>query len=170
MTIQDWGAIGELIGSFGVLLSLIYLGLQVRQVRRQARFDSELHLTDQMAKHTEQMGRDPDLARLVELANTNPAQLNGDERRRAMWWQVSFFHMCEGLYHRYQNGQISRDSWEPYERGLAGLIDTEFFLEWWATDHNLLYTDSFRNYIDHELPNVKLRWNYPESDLNRDAE
>ena len=161
MTIQDWGAIGELIGSFGVLVSLIYLGVQVRQVRQQTRFDSELHLTDQMAKHTEQMARDPDLARLVELANNNPTQLNEDERRRVMWWQVSFLHMCEGLYHRYENNQISRDSWEPYERGLAGLFSTEFLPEWWSTDQNLLYTDSFRSYIDQELPNVKRRWNYP---------
>ena len=60
MSIQDWGAVGELIGSLAVLISLVYLAVQVRHVRKQARLDSELHLTDQMAKHTEQMGRDPE--------------------------------------------------------------------------------------------------------------
>lgn len=31
MTIQDWGAIGEMIGGFAVIFSLIYVGSQIRQ-------------------------------------------------------------------------------------------------------------------------------------------
>jgi len=161
MSIQDWAAVGELIGSLAVLISLVYLAVQVRHVRKQARLDSELHLTDQMAKHTEQMGRDTDLARIVELANNSPEELTEDERRRAMWWQTSFLHMCEGLYNRHKDGQLSNEAWEPYERGLAGLFNTEFLQSWWATDQKLLYTKSFQEYVDKELPKVKHRWNHP---------
>jgi len=164
MTIQDWGAIGEILGSAGVLLSLIYLALQIRIFRKQARLDSELHLTDQMARHTEQMGRDPELARIVELCNTDPSMLNEDEARRALWWQVSFLHMCEGLYHRHRNGLVSDDAWIPYERGLAGLVETEFLSGWWSTNQKMLFTDSFQNYIDEELPRVKNKWSYPNAD------
>lgn len=166
MTIQDWGAIGELIGSIAVLVSLIYLSIQIRHMRRQARFDSELHLTDQMARHTEQMGRDPELARIVELANTNPSELSEDERRRAVWWQMSFLHMCEGLYRRYENGQVSQGAWAPYERGLAGIFDSEFTPKWWITQ-KVLFTDSFQNYIDTELPLVSSRWKHV--DLKSDS-
>jgi len=35
MTIQDWGAIGELVGGVAVIVTLIYLALQVRQNTRQ---------------------------------------------------------------------------------------------------------------------------------------
>ena len=168
MTIQDWGAVGELIGSAGVLVSLIYLSVQIRLVRKQTTLDSELHLTDQMSRHIEQMGRDPELARIVELANTNPSQLNEDESRRAMWWQISFLHMCEGLYHRFKNGHVSRDAWAPYERGLAGLFETDFLPKWWATSQKLLYTDSFQKYIDEELPKVASKWKYDSADTSTD--
>lgn len=35
MTIQDWGAIGEIIGAIAVVASLIYLAIQIRQNTRQ---------------------------------------------------------------------------------------------------------------------------------------
>ena len=31
MTIQDWGALGEIIGGFGVIITLLYLATQIRQ-------------------------------------------------------------------------------------------------------------------------------------------
>ncbi len=34
MTIQDWGAIGELVGGAAVLVALVYLALQIRQTQR----------------------------------------------------------------------------------------------------------------------------------------
>ena len=35
MSIQDWGAIGEIIGALAVVASLIYLATQIRQNTRQ---------------------------------------------------------------------------------------------------------------------------------------
>ncbi len=35
MTIQDWGAIGELVGGVAVIVTLIYLAFQIRQNTRQ---------------------------------------------------------------------------------------------------------------------------------------
>ena len=154
------GAIGEVLGSVAVLISLIYLAFQVRQTRDQTRLDSELHLTDQMALHTEKMALDPELARIIEIANTNPSELTEDERRRAMWWQVSYLHMNEGPFRRYEKGLLSAEAWEPYERGLAGMFATEFLPQWWATDMSRLYTESFRAYIDQQLPRVQARWSH----------
>ena len=31
MTLQDWGAIGEVIGGVAIIFSLIYVGIQVKQ-------------------------------------------------------------------------------------------------------------------------------------------
>jgi hypothetical protein len=35
MTIQDWGALGELVGAIAVVASLVYLAIQIRQNTRQ---------------------------------------------------------------------------------------------------------------------------------------
>jgi len=36
MSITELGALGEFVGAFGVVASLVYLGLQVRQVKKGA--------------------------------------------------------------------------------------------------------------------------------------
>ena len=35
MTIQDWGAIGEIVGGVGVIVTLLYLATQIRQNTKQ---------------------------------------------------------------------------------------------------------------------------------------
>ncbi len=41
LSIQDLGALGEFIGAFGVVASLIYVGLQIKQTRNVVMADSE---------------------------------------------------------------------------------------------------------------------------------
>ena len=41
MTIQDWGAIGEIIGAIAVVVSLIYLAIQIRQNTHQIALSME---------------------------------------------------------------------------------------------------------------------------------
>ncbi len=41
MTIQDWGAIGEIVGAAAVLISLVYLAKQIRQNTRQLKASIE---------------------------------------------------------------------------------------------------------------------------------
>ena len=40
MTIQDWGAVGEILGAIGVVVTLIYLARQIRENSRQMRVGS----------------------------------------------------------------------------------------------------------------------------------
>ena len=44
MSIQDWGAIGEIVGAFAVVLTLVYLSVQLRQTADSLRAASMLSL------------------------------------------------------------------------------------------------------------------------------
>ncbi len=46
MFIQDWGAIGEVVGAIGVILTLIYLATQIRQNTRQMRSEGHRGITE----------------------------------------------------------------------------------------------------------------------------
>ena len=43
MTIQDWGALGEIIGALAVVASLVYLAVQIRQNSRQLAHSARAH-------------------------------------------------------------------------------------------------------------------------------
>ncbi len=63
MNIMELGAIGELVGGVAVLVTLVYLAVQVRQGRRDLRLQAEFHLADRAASNTLQYALSPDLAR-----------------------------------------------------------------------------------------------------------
>ncbi len=46
MSIQDWGAIGEVVGAIAVIVTLIYLATQIRQNTRQMRSEGHVRITD----------------------------------------------------------------------------------------------------------------------------
>lgn len=46
MSIQDWGAVGEVISAIGVVVTLIYLSTQIRQNTRQLRSEGHQAITD----------------------------------------------------------------------------------------------------------------------------
>ncbi len=46
MSIQDWGAIGEVVSAIGVIATLLYLTTQIRQNTRQMRSEGHQAITD----------------------------------------------------------------------------------------------------------------------------
>ena len=62
MTLQDWGALGELIGGGTIIVSLIYVGLQIKQSTAAARAATSQSFGSQysacMFKITEAVFRD----------------------------------------------------------------------------------------------------------------
>ena len=46
MSIQDWAAIGEIVGAIAVLVTLIYLTAQIRQNTRQIRSEGHARIAD----------------------------------------------------------------------------------------------------------------------------
>ena len=62
MTLQDWGALGELIGGVAIIVSLIYVGLQVRQSTHATRAATSQAFTDQYMSAISPL-QDPDFSR-----------------------------------------------------------------------------------------------------------
>ena len=46
MSIQDWGAIGEIVGAGAVIITLLYLATQIRQNSSQIRSEGHVRVTD----------------------------------------------------------------------------------------------------------------------------
>ena len=46
MTIQDWGAVGEIVSAIGVIVTLVYLATQIRQNTRQIRSEGHQAIAD----------------------------------------------------------------------------------------------------------------------------
>ena len=71
MSIQDWGAIGEIVGALAVVASLIYLAVQIRQNTRQISLSLESSRLAAFEQNVESGNR----AREVLITNPAVAEL-----------------------------------------------------------------------------------------------
>ena len=127
MTLQDWGAIGEVVGALAVVVTLIYLTKQIRQ---------NTHAIDEGRKlalaQTYQMRSDALQAMLVQAADSDHVgpiiikltglgypedvkaldALTDDERGRFRMWQIAQQTHWDNMHYQFQHGYLDREYYD----------------------------------------------------------
>jgi hypothetical protein len=158
VTLQDLGNIGEFVGAIGVVASLLYLALQIRQNSRQisentnsilgsveqenARGSSDFLLS--LAQH-------PELARVWRLGLSDAPKLSEDEATQFVMLMGAAFHRLEGPFRQYERGLLSEDSWAPWERLIARYLRSPAVAEWWSRG-DVPFSRSFIEYVGSRNP------------------
>ena len=127
MSLQDWGAIGSIIGALSVVVTLIYLSKQVR-LNTQAMDEGRklaLAQTYQMrstalqsmlvlAADSEYLA--PVIMKLTDLGYPENVaaldELNHEERARFRLWQIAQQTHWDNLFFQHQHGYLDNESYE----------------------------------------------------------
>ena len=142
MSLDDLGNIGELVAAIGVIASLIYLAVQIRQNTRSVRA-STYHSVNRSAREAEMaVAGSETLAHTFRKGVREPESLTGDERLRFDLTMRTTVGWYEDVFFQYRQGMLTRDFWEVRRRGLLDLIQQPGASSWWAKNSRL-YTDSF---------------------------
>lgn len=138
MTIMELGALGEFLGSIGVIATLVYLSVQIRQNTRSMNESKKLALaqTYQMRSDALQMM----LVHAADSENIGPVitkltsagypedissleTLTAEERGRFRQWQIAQQTHWDNMFYQYQQGFLDeeyyKDSFRERVRRLA---------------------------------------------------
>ena len=151
MDLTQLANLGEFIGGVAVLVTLVYLAIQVRHGRNELRLGSELDLSGRAAQLSFAYANDPALIRALEIAQRTPEDIAEDDMRRAFMVFTGYFHMIEALYLRSLEGAISTEAWAAHERIVAGLIRSRFGKAWWASRQRFAYSEKFQSFLERKL-------------------
>jgi len=130
---QLLGNYGEFAGAIAVVVTLAYLGIQIRQNTESLRIASELALSQQSAEFIAHMRAQPDVLKLWDLAVTDPASLSSDDIRQYRWAISELFTIYEGHYHVYKRGFIAEEAWQSKANLMRGMLANPIVAEWWAS-------------------------------------
>lgn len=129
MTLSELADLGEFLGGLAVLVSLVYLALQIRQNSQQILANTEaaeasalIECTRLRVEFDARIAADPDLVELWDLGHTNPSQLTDEQKRRFIWMLSQQFYACDGLHAMNRRGVLPDDTWAVIERALAGQL------------------------------------------------
>jgi hypothetical protein len=117
-TIQDFGALGEILGAIGVIVSLGYLGLQIRNQNRESRKTSMNAILLQWNEHFADIARNSELAS-IWVRGIQDDELTVEERSRFWAYLSRYFKIMESLYLQH----LDKDSDERFWGGMQGPLE-----------------------------------------------
>lgn len=159
MTLQDLGNIGEFVGAIGVVASLIYLALQIRQNSHQISQNTnsvlgsvELENARRAFDWLATIAQNPGLRRVWRLGLSEPTKLTEDEGLQFAMLMGATFYRMEGGFRQYKRGLLSEDSWEPMEELISRYMRSPAVVAWWS-HRDVPFARSFSEYVSSRIPN-----------------
>ncbi len=124
MSIQDWGAVGEIVGGIAVVISLVYVALQLRTntktLKANAAWDSEVTY----ANANLDVARDPDYALLFNRASraeSKPEEFTDTEAAQLYFGVRSALQIAQAQWWLWRSGILPNELWD-YRRRWARLF------------------------------------------------
>ena len=129
MTLNDLGNIGELLGGIAVVISLLYLAVQIRHSSQISKFDAHRSLSNDMASILGNIASDPDLYRIWDVMTNHPDRATEHDRERFGMLLYQIFTTFSDA-DRFHN--MDRDLEVRYQQYMERFLRFEAVRGWWS--------------------------------------
>ena len=148
---MDWnavGALGEVVGALAVVLTLIYLSVQVRQNSAAIRSATRADIARTQAEANWRISESAELARLFSTY-FHGQELAQEEMGtwRCNQFMMGFLRTLENQYFAYLEGNFPESVWEGYRNNIRANVSQHFFGEFWD-DRRHLFSREFSTLVD----------------------
>ncbi len=148
--------IGELLAAFAVIVSVVYLAIQIRDNTKFSRIQERQNTTRQFADFMDILLLHPDLAELHDKGRDNPEELSTKDLIRFRRLILRGFWYFSAQYHQYVVGAIGDDEWAESISIIRAYIGHRGVQEWWTDGYGReSFSPSFADFVDEEIAKVK---------------
>ena len=116
MTIQDWGAIGEILGAIGVIATLIYLSTQIRQNNRSLHEATSSAINQSLANLNSRLSTDAEFAEIFMRGRQSIDNLDAIELERFRTFVMDLMNLAV-----YQDGLQGSHKVEPLHYDMVAI-------------------------------------------------
>jgi len=113
MNWDAFGAIGEVVGATAVVVSLVYVSIQLRSGTRALQTTTRDSVYKQLQEWNLVVMGDPRLGWIFQKGSTDFESLEEKERARYLHVMYSFFKTFENIYLHHLEGVVPLELWEP---------------------------------------------------------
>ena len=150
MTIIELGAIGEFLGSLGLVITLVFLVLQIRQNTVTVNDTNLRSVTDRTIAHGRFAVEVPGFMSIFQRGTSDLSLLTDEER----WLFGTYMHSMmidfQEQLHLHRQSRLPDFYWENMNKNQLLYLSTPGGTEWWRSGQKLL-GDEFVTYINGKL-------------------
>ena len=157
VTLEQLGNLGELIGAIAVVVSLLYLAVQIRHSSRVSQFEAHRNLSESMAAILGEIAKDPELYRLWKVMTETPEEATHDDRERFGMLMHRFFTVFSDA-HRFADTDPHLAM--RYRSFIKRLLLMPAVRGWWDRQ-GVLYSEPFKPLVDEFAAQAEVDSNDP---------
>jgi hypothetical protein len=147
--LEALGNLGEFVGSIAVLVSLIYLGIQLRKSAETERTSTYQSIVSDFGRMNQSLASDPELLILYVKAMEDFESLTPSEKARISQVFYMTFRYFENMYYQHRKGYLEAEVWGGWKRLMLTYFARPGFESWWQM-RRAVYSDSFATFLETE--------------------
>jgi hypothetical protein len=145
--LETLGNLGDFLGGAGVLVSLIYLAIQIRHNTTAGKADSYQAVVSAVSDWSREVGADADLCRVILKGQASSASLEPVERMQFSLTMASFFRHMENVHAKFESGSVDERVWDGWAARTRAFLVAPGTADWWRSTETA-YSSSFRKWAD----------------------
>lgn len=143
------GAVAELLGAIGVIATLVYLSIQIRNSTNVDRANIRANLTEGTQKALELAIANSEL--LIKTGSAEP--LLPEERLRLTMCNRFLFRSYENYAYQYSLGLFEESEWEGVIKAIEGTLREPYAQEDWRA-YRMQFSKAVQAIVDPLVPDV----------------
>jgi hypothetical protein len=147
MDLQYLANLSELVGGVVVVLSLIYIAVQVRQNTQAQRTENYSRAQDRLAAIQSMLAQDGEISLIVSKGALDTSKLTPQERIRFTWFMYEVFGGFEFMFHASITDAIPEEVWTRWSSVAAWWLTFPGVQAWWQA-RPTPFTESFTAFME----------------------
>jgi hypothetical protein len=143
MNLNDLANLGQIVGAIGVMITLVYLAVQIRGNTKVASAQARHALSEFVLRIS--IFRAEHADRFAKLESG--AELTDGDRQFRYWSHVQFLLHAETYFHHHELGLMPDAHWRGYARYMTKYIQWRGFREVWD-DIGPSFSEDFARWVD----------------------
>jgi len=147
VTIQDWGAVGEIIGGIAIIISLIYVGVQIKQNTKAIRVSTSHSFIEMHSQEVLAISLNPEFRDIFWRGLKGLANLQANEIPAFTAWTMNVFRTWEAFWYEWREGIFDANLHAGWHVQFCDLFGYAGIVEVWEIRQHQFST-AFREYTN----------------------
>ena len=143
--LQKWALTAEVIGGIAIVISLLFVGYEVRE---NSKIVNSARLHDLSVNLQAELRWSSEIAEIQVKASEDPGSLTTVEAFKMGEWLIAAMLARQNEYFQYKKGMLDEEIWHQ-TRGITRFIVSEpFNRRWWKTFDKSTFTPEYVAFVD----------------------
>jgi hypothetical protein len=147
MNIEILANYADVVGGTAVLISLLYVGFQVRSNTRSSLSQTNMMTHESMANMSLEIGKDAQASFLLRKGLVSFNKLDNDEKFQFLMLLTSTCRRYENVFYQNKKGLLEDELWKGYSHSMTSYMNTDGGKEFWKLRKDS-FSSTFGDYLE----------------------